>query len=201
MAPISPIIAATSDVWKRHLMALDEVDRRLERIAASLEHAGVPYAFVGGQAVAMWVSTIDPAATRTTKDVDILIRRADLPLARKAALAAGMDYFEVMGVGMFLEQSDPNPKHAVHLVWASEKVRPEYPLPSPGIDEMERLGSGRPVVPLAGLVRMKLMANREHDRTHLRDMIGVGLVTREMSSGLPEELASRLDQLLTEEGR
>jgi hypothetical protein len=201
VARTSLIIDATPDVWKRHLMALDEIDLRLERIAASMEQTGVPFAFVGGQAVAMWVATIDPAAIRTTKDVDILIRRADLPQARKAALAAGMDYFEVLGVGMFLEQSDPNPRHAVHLIWASEKVRPEYPLPSPGIDERERLGTNRPVVSLSGLVRMKLMANREHDRTHLRDMIDVGLVTREMSSGLPAELATRLDQLLTEQGR
>lgn len=201
MALTSPIVEKTPDVWKRHLMALDEVDRRLERIAASMERTGVPFAFVGGQAVAMWVATKDPAATRTTKDVDILIRRDDLPQARKAALAAGMDYFEVLGVGMFLEQNDPNPRHAVHLVWASEKVRPEYLLPSPSIDECELLGTNRRVVSLQGLVLMKLMANREHDRTHLRDMIDVGLVTREMSSGLPAELAARLDQLLTEQGR
>ena len=46
--------------------------------------------------------------------------------ARAAALAAGMDYFELMGVGMFLDRQDPNPRHAVHLVWAGERVRPEY---------------------------------------------------------------------------
>ena len=39
----------------------------------------MPFALVGGQAVVLWVSTRDPAAVRTTKDVDILLDRADLP--------------------------------------------------------------------------------------------------------------------------
>jgi hypothetical protein len=182
-------------------MALDDVMRRLERIAKAFEQASVPFAFVGGQAVAMWVATRDPAAVRTTKDVDVLLRREDVPRARKAALSEGFEYFEVMGVGMFLERKDPNPRHAVHLLWAGEKVRPEYPLASPMTDEVELLGPGKPVVSLAGLVRMKLMSNREQDRVHLRDMIEVDLVTRELLGRLPPELAARLDGLLTDAGR
>lgn len=182
-------------------MALDDVTRRLERITSALHNANVPFAFVGGQAVALWVATKDPAAVRTTKDVDLLIRRQDLPAAKKAAIAAGMEYFEVLGVGMFLEQGNPNPRSAVHLVWASEKVRADYPLPSPEIHEVELMDADRPVVSLAGLVRMKLMAFRDQDRVHLRDMIGVGLVTRDHLAGLPPDLEERLDQLLTDEGR
>lgn len=182
-------------------MALDDVTARLERITKGLEQAGVPYALVGGQAVAIWVATRDPAAVRTTKDVDILLNRQDLAPARAAALAAGMEYFEVMGVGMFLEKSDANPRKAVHLVWAGEKVRPEYPLPSPDIDRRELLEPGKHVVSLAGLVLMKLMSNRDQDRVHLRDLIEVGLVGRELIAGLPPELSSRLEALLTEAGR
>ena len=52
-------------------------------------------------------------------------------------------------------------------------------------------------VSLAGLVRMKLTAHRDQDRVHLRDMIDVGLIDRSMMSGLPPELATRLDVLLT----
>jgi hypothetical protein len=48
---------------------------------------------------------------------------------------------------------------------------------------------------------MKLVAFRDQDRVHLRDMIDVGLVTRDYLSGLPMELAQRLDALLTEQGR
>ncbi|MGO8744902.1 MAG: nucleotidyltransferase family protein [Thermoguttaceae bacterium] len=79
------------DPWRRYIMALDNVTDRLQRITAALEEAAVPYAMAGGQAVAFWVATKDPAAVRTTKDVDILVRRQDLPAARAAALAAGMD--------------------------------------------------------------------------------------------------------------
>jgi hypothetical protein len=182
-------------------MALQRVEERLLRITAALAQANVPYALIGGQAVALWVATKDPAAVRTTKDVDILLRASDLPQARAAALAVGMEYFEVVGVGMFLEHDDPNPKQAVHLVWAGEKVKPEYPLPSPSVEDRETLGPGLQVVSLPGLVRMKLMANRNHDRAHLEDMIDVGLLGRDLLARLPPELASRLDALLTERGR
>src|SRR5437588_6026472 len=151
-------------LWDRYIMALDAVTDRLERITRALEHATVPYALVGGQAVALWVATKDPAAVRTTKDVDILLRRDDLPRARAAAATVALDYFEVVGVGMFLERTDPNPRKGVHLLWAGEKVRPEYPLPSPSVDEGVMLEPGKQVVSLAGLIRMKLMSNRDQDR-------------------------------------
>ncbi|MCU0962137.1 MAG: hypothetical protein MUF48_18740, partial [Pirellulaceae bacterium] len=44
-----------------------------------------------------------------TKDVDIHVQRDDLPRARAAALSIGIDYFEGLGVGMFLERDDPSP--------------------------------------------------------------------------------------------
>jgi hypothetical protein len=181
-------------------MALDEVTRRLQAITDALDGHAVPYALVGGQAVAVWVATKDPAAVRTTKDVDILLRREDLPAARAAANSVQMDYFEVMGVGMFLDRADPNPRHAVHLLWAGERVRPNYVLPSPSIDERQDFDDGMQVVSLSGLVRMKLLSYRDQDRVHLRDMIDVALVGREMLEGLPDELAQRLDALLTEAG-
>src|SRR5213080_5306789 len=103
---IAPITEpASTGPWEKYRMALDDVTARLERITKALEEAGVAYALVGGQAVALWVATRDPAAVRTTKDVDILLRREDLPKAKSAALAAQMDYFELLGVGMFLERS------------------------------------------------------------------------------------------------
>ncbi|MGD0897772.1 MAG: hypothetical protein ABR915_08030 [Thermoguttaceae bacterium] len=189
------------DLWSRHTMAVDDVTARLERICRAMEAASVPFALVGGQAVALWVATRDPAAVRTTKDVDILLRREDLPQARAAALSAGMDYFEVLGVGMFLDRDDPNPRHAVHLVWSGEKVRPEYELPSPTVAERQELSPGLPVVSLAGLVRMKLLSHRDQDRVHLRDMIEVGLFDREMLDTLTPELGKRLEPLLLEAGR
>ncbi|HLA83578.1 MAG TPA: hypothetical protein VJL29_02205 [Thermoguttaceae bacterium] len=64
----------TDDVenpWSKHLMATEEVSERLKRVCMALSDARVPFALVGGQAVALWVATKDPVAVRTTKDVDI----------------------------------------------------------------------------------------------------------------------------------
>jgi hypothetical protein len=200
MANADPV-AAPPDYWELHVMAVDAVTARLERITKALNEAGVPYALVGGQAVAIWVATRDPDAVRTTKDVDILLRRDDLPHARKAAQSDGWDYCEVLGVGMFLERDNPNPKRGIHLIWAGEKVRPDNPLPAPVVEERCELRPGKPVVTLNALVAMKLIANRDHDRAHLRDMIEVGLIGREMLADLPSRLAEQLDTLLTEAGR
>ena len=181
-------------------MAIDDVSRRLERFTKALHDAQVPFALVGGQAVALWVATKDPAAVRTTKDVDILLKREDLPKARAAARMIEMEYCEILGVGMFLDRDDPNPRRGVHLLWAGEKVRPEHTVPSPNIADRDEFEPGKPVVSLPALVRMKLQANRDQDRVHLRDMIDVGLVERSMTACLPKELAERLDELLTDAG-
>jgi hypothetical protein len=194
-------VAPPPGIWEKYLMAMDEVTRRLERISKAFSDSAIPFALVGGQAVALWVATKDPSAVRTTKDVDILLRRNDLARARAAALSVDLDYFETMGVGMFLERTNPNPRHGVHLLWAGEKVRPEDLIESPPIANSVELEAGKPVVALNGLVAMKLMANRDQDRVHVRDLISVNLVGRDMLPGLPAELANRLEALLIEEGR
>jgi hypothetical protein len=70
--------------WKRAAMAAEKVTERLKRSTAALEKAGVPYAVAGGNAVAEWVGRVDEDAVRNTRDVDILIRRGDLPAVRAA---------------------------------------------------------------------------------------------------------------------
>jgi hypothetical protein len=104
-------------------------------------------------------------------------------------------------VGMLLDRRDPNPRHAVHLVWAEEKVRPEHEHPAPPVERRRTLAPGLHAVDLPALISMKLMANRDQDRVHLRDLIEVGLIGRELLAELPADLGSRLDALLTESGR
>lgn len=53
--------------WQRMSDALENVRRRLLRAAAALDAAQVPYAVVGGNAVAAWVSRVDEAAVRNTR--------------------------------------------------------------------------------------------------------------------------------------
>jgi hypothetical protein len=191
---------AAEDLWVRHTMAVDEIAERRARITAALAAAGVEFALVGGQAVALWVATIDPAAVRTTKDVDLLLRRGDLGRARAAARGVEMDYFETMGVGMFVDHRNPNPRNGVHLVWSGEIVRPGDVMPAPDVSDRTTLPGKHVVVSLPRLVEMKLMAWRDQDRVHLRDIIGVGLVDRSQLAPLPALLAERLASLLDDLG-
>jgi len=45
-------------------------------------------------------------------------------------------------------------------------------------------------------VRMKLTSNRDQDRMHLRDMLGVGLIDATWPARYPPELAARLQHLI-----
>src|SRR5690606_29368789 len=95
------------------------------------EEGGVPYAVVGGNAVAAWVATVDEAAVRNTRDVDILIRREDLDRARAALEGAGFIYRRVGGFDIFLEDAGASVRQAVHLVFSGEMVRPDEPAANP----------------------------------------------------------------------
>jgi hypothetical protein len=176
-------------------MAAEKVKERLHRATRALDAAGVPYAVAGGNAVAEWVARIDEDAVRNTRDVDILIRRSDFPAARAALEGVGFVYYQLLDVDMFLDGPQGRPSAAVHLLYAGEKVRPEYEQASPELDESER-GAEFQVTALEALVRMKLIAWRDKDRTHLRDLIGVGLIDAAWPARLPPPLGARLQQLL-----
>src|SRR6476660_3498853 len=89
--------------WERMVTAVEKVRDRLRRAAQALEQAQIPYAVVGGNAVASWVSEVDEAAVRNTQDVDILLRRADLDRAKTALAEAGFVYRHAAGIDMFLD--------------------------------------------------------------------------------------------------
>ena len=73
----------------RMVRAVEKVRLRLLRVVKALEAVAVPYAVIGGNAVAAWVSRIDEAAVRNTQDVDILLRAEDFEQAKVALEAAG----------------------------------------------------------------------------------------------------------------
>ena len=181
--------------WERALMAAEKVKERLRRATKALDDAGVPYAVAGGNAVAEWVGRIDEDAVRNTRDVDLLIRRVDLPAARTALEAAGFVYCQVLDVDMFIDGPEGKPSGGVHVLFAGEKVRPDYEHASPDLDESERAAEFQ-VAKLEALVRMKLMANRRKDQVHLLDLIGVGLINATWPARFPPPLGERLQQLL-----
>jgi hypothetical protein len=180
---------------ERVVSAVEKVRQRLLRTAAILREANVPYAVAGGNAVALWVSRVDEAAVRNTQDVDVLMRREDFPAARTALEAQGFIHRHVAGIEAFLDGPSAKVRDAVHVVFANELVRPHEPLPNPDVSESEDAGLFR-VINLDALVRIKLTAFRDKDRTHLRDLIEVGLVDGVMCDRLPSILADRLRQIL-----
>src|SRR5438874_5638901 len=110
--------------WERALMAAEKVKERLRRATRALDAAGVPYAVAGGNAVAEWVARADEGAVRNTRDVDLLIRRGDLPAARVALEATGFVYERVMSIDMFIDGPQGRPSESVHILFAGEKVQP-----------------------------------------------------------------------------
>jgi len=181
--------------WERMIRAVERVRERLRRAVAALEAAEVPYAVAGGHAVAAWVSRVDEAAVRNTQDVDILVRRSDLPVMIAAMTAAGFTHRHAAGLDMFLDTPDASARDAVHLVFAAERVRRDYLFPAPDVTDSEPTSQFR-LLALPALVRMKLTSFRDKDRVHLRDLIDMGLVDAAWIQELPPELRPRLQSLL-----
>jgi hypothetical protein len=181
--------------WERMIRAVEKVRQRLMRVVSVLENAGIPYAVAGGNAVAAWVSRVDEAAVRNTQDVDILIRRKDLPAVIAALSKAGFVHRHSSGIDMFLDGPQAKARDAVHLVFAAEKVRSDYFVAAPDVIESETSAQFR-ILSLEALVRMKLTSFRDKDRTHLRDLIEVGLIDADWPSRFLPELAARLQGIL-----
>src|SRR5207249_11636765 len=93
LAPHAPTMNSTVtmawEILERMERAVAKLRERLLRATAVLNQAGIPYAVVGGHAVASWVASVDEGAVRNTRDVDLLIRREDLPAVTAALEQAG----------------------------------------------------------------------------------------------------------------
>jgi hypothetical protein len=193
-------LIADEALLERMVRAVEKVRDRMRRASAALEAVGVPYAVAGGNAVAAWVATVDESAVRNTQDVDIVIRHEDLPTAKAALEAAGFVYRYAASIDMFLDGPGAKARDAVHIIFAGQKVKTEYVEPAPDVQDHVTSQDIR-VLSLESLVRMKLTSFRDKDRTHLRDLIDVGLIDASWCAKLSPELAARLMHLLnTPEG-
>lgn len=183
------------DILDRMERAVAKVRERLLRATAALNEVAISYAVVGGNAVASWVATVDEGAVRNTRDVDILVRREDLPAITAALVNAGFVRDELLDVVMFRDGPEGKPSEAVHLLFSGEKTRPDHLLPAPEIQTVADPAKFR-VITLESLIEMKLMSNRRKDQVHVLDLIGVGLIDHSWLTKLPSELAERLKQIL-----
>src|SRR5207302_2306870 len=130
-------VSMSVEILDRMERAVAKVRERLLRATKALNDAGVPYAVAGGNAVASWVATVDEGAVRNTRDIDLLVRRSDLPAITAALEQAGFVRGELLDVVLFRDGEEGKPSEAVHLLFAGEKTRPDHPLPAPEIQTVE----------------------------------------------------------------
>ena len=182
-------------LWERMDRAVEKVRERLERSTSALSRAGIPYAVIGGNAVRAWVAQADEAAVRTTRDVDLLLRRTDLPAAQVALEQAGFVYRHSSDGDMFLDGPDAKARDAVHVLLANEKVHEDDLVAAPDVTDVTDI-DGTSVLTLESLVRMKLNVFRNKDRMHLRDMLDVELINPSWRERFSPELSRRLQELI-----
>jgi hypothetical protein len=184
-APVSSVVNTFFEVRLEQILNLAEI---VEQIFSA---AGLEYRVVGGLATYLYVEEAAPDAGRLTKDIDIVVRREDLEKIAEAAEKFGFRYRHAAGFDMLVRTAEPTVRRAVHLVFAGEKVRPEYIEPAPDLGELRRIRGIR-LIPLGDLIRMKLTSFRLKDGAHIIDLDEAGLITPEIEAGLSPLLRERL---------
>jgi hypothetical protein len=132
----------------------------LEALARAFESAGVEFALCGGLALAVH------GHPRATRDIDVLVRREDLSLAKKVARSCGYTLSSLptkfAGSAIEIER--------VSKVVGTDVLMLDFILAEPGLvsvwESRERLpwrGTTLPVVSRSGLISMKLSAGRPQD--------------------------------------
>jgi hypothetical protein len=109
--------------------------------------------------------------------------------------SAGFTYRKALGVDCFIDGASGSARDAVRLVFAGEKVRPDYVAPSADVDEAVP-AEEYAILSLEALVRMKLNSFRRKDQVHLLDLLSVGLIDQGWLPRLIPEHAERLQQLI-----
>ena len=181
--------------FDRIIRAVERVRERLLKSTAAIDSASIPYAATGGNAVAYWVASVDPAGVRNTPDVDLLVQRSDRERVRSALESAGFIHRNVDGAELFLENPEDANRHATRLFFASEYLRPDDPFPLPKVSESEPTPDFQ-VLSLEALARMELIIFKRVNRVHLRDLIDINLIDATWPSRFPSPLAERLQELL-----
>ena len=169
----------------------------LHRIADTLTAEHIPYEVIGGLAVLIHVEEVSPELSSLTRDVDLMVHRADLERIKEVAAQSGFKFRHAAGVDMLLYGDAGTTKNAVHLVFSEEKVRSDYITPTPSITPQRKSIHGKDVmvIPVADLLVMKLTSFRLKDQVHIKTIDAAGLLTPAVETRLTPELAARLKQV------
>ena len=126
------------------------------------------------------------------------MRRSDLDRIAAAVTPFGLEYRPVAGVDLLVQSGAPSARRAVHLIFAGEKVRPEYSEAAPQLGAHREIRGFR-LIPLVDLVRMKLTSFRLKDQTHLKDLDEAHLLTPDVEAALSPLLRDRLARVRAHE--
>lgn len=167
----------------------------LEQILKVLQSADVPFELVGGMAVNVHIMARERSRSFVTRDLDLLVQRADLERLIQAAEQSGYTAKKMMG-GYMLLRPDQQPAEAVHLLFAGERSKTTQPLPHPELrpEDQQVFGLTVPVAPLRDLLVMKLNSFRPKDLVHLETLDEAGLITPDVEAELPQVLCERLTE-------
>ena len=166
----------------------------LQKLSVPLEKADIRHELVGGLAVFLHVENADSTHSSLTRDIDLMIRRADLRRVIAVAEEHGFRFRHSSGVDMLLYGETSSARNAIHLLFSGEKVKETQAEAHPDIRPVRAGLHGQDflVIPVGDLVRMKLSSWRDKDRVHVRGMDAAGLITGDVELELSEELRSRL---------
>jgi hypothetical protein len=190
------VVSFSEDVLERMVQAAWRVQERLERATSLLERASVQFAVGGSNATAVWIGSVDAAAIRQTRNVELVLRRQDFAQVKASLQTAGFAASASGNNVRFLDGPDGNWRDGIEITFAGEKVsRSSADRLTPHPESSEVINGVR-VLKLATLVQFQLARFRLDDIVDLRDMIDVGLIDSQSLDGIEHDLASRLQELL-----
>ena len=166
----------------------------LELLLRVFEEAAVPFELIGGVAVnAHLLAASERSRSFVTRDIDVLVRQADLPSIQAAASRFACSPKRIVG-GYALVLPNSDLSEAVRLIFATEKPRSSYPVFTLDLapEFIELFDKKIPVAPLRDLLITELNSMQPKDLVHLEILDETGLISSEMELQLPSALRERL---------
>lgn len=163
--------------------AQQHIYNRLSKIADIFSDIKAEYAVIGGNAIIAWMRA-RKMDSRTTRDVDLMLRKEDLPEIRDALEKQGYEFIKTGGMSLFFDTTegvDRNVENCIHLVFCGQKIK------NSTIPELEyHEFGGMKVATIENLVKMKVAAMRPKDFEHLQNLIDAGYTTKTKVLGIAE---------------
>ncbi len=137
------------------------------KVVQILEGAAIPYQLIGGMAVYIHVYKTNPDSARNTRDVDLMIDRADFQRVLNAIEGTEFSQRHAAKVDMSLHREDQ--ENAIHLNFAGESLSSSQIESNPPLNPVRENIHGIDlwIVSVSDLVRMKLAVSRLKDWVHI----------------------------------